>query len=76
MTVSPIAQAITITPHWMMVVHDICTLSVRRIPACPDAFGVYAMLKQGGTLLCDAFPTEAAADAFIAKLKSIFPHLA
>ena len=89
---NPIAAAFAITPSWMLAirnfdaieVHPCCVVGVAEgqeiVETCAradaDFWSVYGHCVTGGLECFEDFATEAEADAFAARLRRTYPHLA
>jgi hypothetical protein len=91
-SLNPIAAAFAVTPWWMLAirefdaieVHPCCVVGfadgVGYVETCePDgahSWSVYGHYVTGGIECFEDFPTQAQAEAFAAKLRHTYPHLA
>src|ERR1700693_5823966 len=89
---NPIAAAFAATPSWMLAIRSFDAIEVHPCCVIGFADGAeivetgergdahfwsaYGHCVTGGLDCCEDFPTEAAAEAFAARLRRTYPHLA
>jgi hypothetical protein len=89
---NPIAAAFAVTPSWMLAIRDFDALEVhpcrvvgtadgietveRCAPEDAHFWSVYGHYRTGCVDCFEDFPTEAEAEAFAARLRRTYPHLA
>ena len=89
---NPIVAAFALTPFWMLTIQEYDAVEVHpcRVtgfadgqelieqcePEAADFWSVYGHCRTGGLSCFEDFPCEAAANAFAARLRQTYPHLA